>query len=505
MKSRPETGCGISIATWLLRFAALGMACALSTSAAIAQSQTPTLAVQSTPIAVASTDSMSEARVVLENPGADSLQNISLAQWNSDGIKVELGAPSAKVCASKSQIVWQVKLTIPSAAHLPGTVVLDASYTVAKVPHHVYATLAVKSDAPAKLVDATLDGTPDPVSEQRPSAVYLLVTNYLDVPVTVTVPTPSLSAGLKIPPVPSFPVNAHSMAGRRIELQTEGRVTPGVQPVAIDVDVTWNRDGQADERHFVLTKPVTVGVFFESDLLKALSIPSFLMLPGCLVIFTMQLMLSLGIMGLKNLSNLPSLSVTSPGFWIPSITLSWIFVLVYYWITGVNCLLSYGIDDMRNIWVASILLGVAAFLIAGAVHQEWRKEHVPTSLDTPFEILSKMGKSGLTVERPRVKFKIDNVEVTAFAIEKIREDQTIVWVAAPIEISWRTTTEAQELKRQFDAIVNGDRKAERLVEILRAAGDGATLSFTTNGSVPNPYHLKLDAITQYAPNSLIVG
>jgi hypothetical protein len=126
-------------------------------------------------------------------------------------------------------------------------------------------------------------------------------------------------------------------------------------------------------------------------------------------------------------------------------------------------------------------------------------------MDTAFEILSKMGKNGLTVDRPRVKFKIDNVEVTAFAIEKIREDQTIVWVAAPIEINWQATPEAQEFKRQFDAIINGDRKASGLVEILRAAGDGAPLSFTTNGSVPNPYHLKLDAITQYAPNSLIVG
>ena len=505
MNSRPGTGCGISIAAWLLRIAVLAPACALPASAAVAQSQSPALTVQPASISVASADSTSEARVVLDNPGADSLQNLSLTQWNSDGIAVQLGPPSAKVCASKGQIVWQAKITMPSAAHLAGTVMLDAGYTVAKVPHHVYATLAVKSDAPAKLVDATLDGTPDPVSEQRPSAVYLLVTNNLDVPVTVNVPTPSLSAGLKIPDIPSFPVNAHSMAGRRIDLQTEGRVTPGVQPVALDVDVTWNRDGQADERHFVLTKPVTVGVFFESDMLKALSIPSFLMLPGCLVIFTMQLMLSLGIMGLKNLSNLPSLSVTSPGFWIPSITLSWIFVLVYYWITGVNCLLSYGIDDMRNIWVASILLGVAAFLIIGAGHQEWRKEHVPTSMDTAFEILSKMGKNGLTVDRPRVKFKIDNVEVTAFAIEKIREDQTIVWVAAPIEINWQATPEAQEFKRQFDAIINGDRKASGLVEILRAAGDGAPLSFTTNGSVPNPYHLKLDAITQYAPNSLIVG
>jgi hypothetical protein len=484
-----------------MRLAALGVACGLPASAGLAQ----TLAVQPTSISVASADSVAEARVVFENSGAKSLRNISLTQLNSDGIVVELGSPGATVCASKCQIVWRAKMTMPANVHLPGTVVFDASYTTAKVLHHVYVAFAVKSDAPPKLVEVALDGTPDPVSEQRPSAVNLMVTNYLDVPVTVSVPRPSLSAGLVIPDIKSFPVLAHSTAAQRVDLKTEGRVTPGVQPVAIDVDVTWTRDGQADERHFVLTKPVTVGIFFESDLLKVLSIPSFLVLPGCLVIFTMQLMLNLGIMGLKNQSNLPALSVTSPEFWIPSITLSWIFVWIYYEVTGVDCLLSYGADDMRNIWVSSILLGVLLFLGIGLVNREWRREFVPTSMDTPLETLSKMGRHGLKVERPTVMFKMDNVEVTAFAIENIREDQTIVWVAAHIAIDWQSSTEVQELKRQFDEIINGSRDAGALVKILCAAGDRVTLAFETNGSVPNPYHLKLDAIARYADNQLIVG
>jgi len=501
MKSDSGTGCAISISALLVRSTVLAGSCVLAASAAQAQS----LAVQPSPLSVASADSKAEAVVVFENTGALNLKGVSIAALNSDGITVVLDRQKPTDCAPKCQIVWKASMTTSSSVHLPGTVVFDASYTSAKVLHHVYASLAVKSDAPPKLVEVTLDGTPDPVSEQRPSAVYLMVTNNLDVPVTVSVPRPSLFAGLEIPDIQPFPVIPHSMAARRVILQTAGRVTPGVQPVALDVDVTWIRDGQTDERHFVLTKPVTVGVFFESDLLKLLSIPSFLVLPGCLVIFTMQLMLSLGIMGLKNQSNLPDLSVTTPGFWIPSITLSWIFVWVYYKLTGVDCLLSYGVDDMRNIWVASILLGALIFLGIGWGNREWRKEHVPTAMDTPLETLSKMAKRGLTVERPTVKFKMDNVEVTAFVIEKIREDQTIVWVAAHIAIDWQQTAEALESKRQFDLIINGNRDAAALVAILHAAGDKATLTFESNGSVPNPYHLKLDAITRYTPNGLIIG
>jgi hypothetical protein len=500
---RPKTKYGFSVfqLTSVLRLIELGSVCALCSLTAFPQA----LQIQPPSISATSAGFTAEARIVLQNPGNEILRNVSLGYVSNDGITAELGKPSAAVAVSKGQIVWPARIIVPSTAHLPGTVIFDASYGTGKTVNHQYASIALQSDGAQKLIDATLDGTPDPVSQQRPSAVYLLITNNLDVPVHVCANPQSLSGGLEIPHIDPFQVPPHSTAARRVDLKTRFRVTPGIQTMALDVNVRWTRDSQNDQRSFTLTKPVTVGVFFESELLKALSIPSFLLLPGCLVIFTMQLMLSLGIMGLKNQSNLPSITIASPGFWILSISVSWLFVLAYYGITGVNCLLMYGLSDMEIIWVASIALGAGTYLAIAWRYQDWRRDHVFTSSDTPIQVLDKLGRNGLGPLLPRVKFKINDLEFSGFVIEKINEDQAIAWVAPHISVSWEDSSAAQALQKRFNTIMNGSRDPKTLADLFDFAGNKAVLTFETNGVVPNPYHLKLDAVTEYMSSDLIVG
>jgi hypothetical protein len=464
-----------------------------------------TLLVQPTPIAATSAGFQAQARVVFQNSGSDTVREVSLSSFSNDHISAQLGRPPATEVLPKGQLEWPVSILVPSSAHLPGLLVFDVSYKTGKVVGHVYASLPLQADLSQKLVDVTLDGTPDPISQQRPSAVYLIVANNLDLSVNVSaVPQPTYG-GLKIPSIDPFHVPPHSMAAQRVELQTGFRVTPGVQPAAIDVAVDWTRDGQKDERHFVLTKPVTVGVFFESELLKALSVPSFLLLPGCLFIFTMQLMLSLGVMGLKNQSNLPDLTIASPGFWILSVSFSTLFVGAYYLITGVNCLLSYGLNDMGIVWIVSILFGAGFFLLIGWRYQDWRKEHVVTSADTPPVIINKLAKNGLSLRLPRVKFKLGNQELSGYVIENIGENQTMAWVSPHIAVVWKDSAEAQAQKREFERVMNGNRDPNSLASMLNASANLVTMNFDTAGVVPNPYHLKLDAVTEYLPSDLIVG
>lgn len=463
-----------------------------------------TLQVQPSSITATSAGFIARAQVVFQNSGNDTLRNVSISCFSNDLISATIGKTKATAVLPKGQLEWPVNIVVPSRAHLPGSMLFEVTYKTGNALGHAYASLPLQADS-QKHVDVTLEGTPDPVSQQRPSAVYLMVTNNLDVSVNVSVAAQQLSGGLRISPVDPFKVLPHSGAARRIDLQAGFRVTPGVQPVAFDVDVDWIRDGQKDSRHFALTKAVTVGVFFESELLKALSVPSFLLLPGCLVIFTMQLMLSLGVMGLKNQSNLPDLTVASPGFWILSVSFSSLFVWAYYLITGVNCLLSYGLDDMSIIWVASIVLGAIFYLFLGWRFQDWRKEHVVTSADTPSVILSKLARNGLGILLPQVKFKLGNLELTGFVIERIAEDQIVAWVCPHIALAWKDSAEGQEQKRQFEAIMNKSRDATKLASILNSFPDLVTATFETSGVVPNPYHLKLDAITEYLPSGLIVG
>jgi hypothetical protein len=220
-------------------------------------------------------------------------------------------------------MVWPVKVLVPGGAHLPGSVTFEASYLAGSKVKHAFASLRVSSEGEKKPVEASLEGTLDPISQQRPGFLYLVVTNNLDVPVTINVMSQVSSAAVTIIPVTGFGVPRRSSTAQKIEIDAAPRVTPGPHDVVVDVTANWEgAEHRREERHLALTKSVTVGVFFESELLKALSIPSFLVLPGCLTIFTMQLMLSCGVLGLRNESKLPELTVVSPGFWIVAITFS---------------------------------------------------------------------------------------------------------------------------------------------------------------------------------------
>jgi len=494
---------GGSNMTLRLRITAVGSLWGLLSLPAL--SQNVSIEVQPGSITASSSNFTAEARVILKNPSEERLRKISLGWFSNDGIKAELGKPRATVACPKREIVWPVKISVSGKSHMPGAVIFEASYVARSDVKHLYASLALQGDSAQKLVEASLEGNPEAVSQQRPGAIYVLVTNNIDVPVEVSVGSQVPSKAVQIVGGDPFQVPPRSSAAHKVEIQAASRVTPGVHPVVIEVNASWERAGQKEERHFALTKSVTVGVFFESELLKALSIPSFLVLPGCLVIFTMQLMLSFGVFGLKDVSKLPEIGITSPAFWILAVTFSGLFAPAYYCATGVNYLLNYGGDDLRNVWLMSIGIGVGFYLIIAGATLRHRREHVPSISDSPATVLKKLAKNGLGIVLPQVKYKLNNLELGGFVIEKIQDGQTLVWVAPHITTEWQNNAQAQGLKKQFDDIVNGSRDPAALAEVLEHARDVVTLRFESKGGVPNPYHVQVEAITQYLPAGLIVG
>jgi hypothetical protein len=464
------------------------------------------LEVQPGSITVPSGNFTVDTRIVLTNSSGETLRRISIDQYSNDGIKADPKILSAQTAAAKNEIVWPVKILVPGSAHLPGSVVFEATYLAGTKVGHVFASLALLSEGDKKPVEASLQGNLEPISQQRPGSLYLVVTNNLDVPVAISVASQVSSPAVQVSPVTPFPVRPRSSAAQKIEIDSPSRVTPGAHDLVIDVTATWDGVGQIrEERHFALTKSVTVGVFFESELLKALSIPSFLVLPGCLTIFTMQLMLSFGVLGLKNESKLPELTIVSPGFWILAVTFSGLFAPVYYWLTRVNYLLSYGVDDLRNVWLASIAIGAVVYLAIAGLTLKRRRERVPDSSDEPVTVLKKLAKNHLGILLPEMKYKINTLELKGLAIEKIEDGQTLVWICPRITAEWEDTPKAQALKVEFDDIINGTRDPLALAGVLERAGDLVKTGYESIGAVPNPYHLKVEAITAYLPARLIVG
>ena len=90
------------------------------------------------------------------------------------------------------------------------------------------------------------------------------------------------TAFLDVPP--------HSTESAEMVISAASQVTPGRYVIEFPVTAEWDEAGYHQMRVLTVDKEVSVGVFFESDLLKVLGVPSFLILPGALVLFTMQLL-----------------------------------------------------------------------------------------------------------------------------------------------------------------------------------------------------------------------
>jgi hypothetical protein len=458
------------------------------------------LEIQPNSIPVSISYSEVQARVILKNPTSSAITN--------DGFEVEIGAQPTTSLAASHSLVWPIK--IRNLKRIPGTVLLDAEYRDPKgSTQHVFATVSIASepDGSSKAVEASIEGNFDAVSEQRPGAGFLLVTNNLTVPIQVSVQAQVPTNTFVTPVVSAFEVPRRSVVAKEIKLNAQKQLTPGTYPVVFELTAQWNTGASTEKRRLVVSKQANAGVFFESEVLKALGVPSLLVLPGCLVLFTMQLLLTLGVLGLKNDSKLPQLTVSSPGFWIIAISLSGVFAVLYTFTTGHNYIIRYGPEDLRNVWLASIVVGLVIYLLIAGLTSKHRREYIPTANDSPTTILKKLSKNRLSILRPKVQFKLNGVDLDGYVIEQLDDEQTKVWVIPPIGAEWDSTQDALNAQQKFQKGVDGRSDPETLARQLEDAmqKNQVSVRWGAQKAIPNPFHLKVEAITSYGQPDVVFG
>jgi hypothetical protein len=457
-----------------------------------------------------------QARVILQNAGTKELVRPELVSFTNDSFQVRIDPTPVQRLRPNETCVWTAWLENLDRARIPGTVQFDASYTVPGTPgiRHVYATLSVKAPGlpTEKPVEVSVQGSFDSITENRPGMGYLLIKNNLTVPVkisNVTILRPE-EKGFQTPePVAAFDVPPHSTKTTKITLAAASKVTPGKYVVVFDIQAEWDEGGHHYTRSLMVDKEANVGVFFESELLKALGVPSFLLLPGCLFLFTMQLLLTLGVFGVNRYSKVPDVPVTAPGFWIIAVTFSGLFAWVYSMATGTDYLVRYGVRDLQNVWLWSIVLGAAIYTLIALVTLRWRKQRVPNTSDGQLTTLEKMGRRGLGIQTVRVNFRMDNVDLTASLIERIEDGQTLVWVAPLIVTVWDDTNEARTLQADMTKQIDSRASPSDIATTIKTAQQYkppyiTEIRWETQNSIPNPYHLRVESITQYLASDTIV-
>ena len=456
-----------------------------------------------------------ELRVILHNNGSEDLVRPRLTVFTNDSFQVKIEPAAVSRVRSLEATAWTARVDRLEGARIPGTIQFEASYTVPKVSgvQRAYAALAVKAQAGAldKPIELSVQGSFDAVTETRPGIGHLIVKNNLDVPAKVTA-IKILRADAKSfgdpPKLDAFEIPPRSTQTRTVILPAAARVTPGRHVVIFSVVAEWDEGGHHHKRELMVEKEVTVGVFFESEVLKALSVPSFLLLPGCLFLFTMQLLVTLGVLGVNRYSKVPEVPVTSPGFWIVAVTFSGLFAWVYSYATGTDYLVRYGTGDLSKVWLCSIALGVVTFVLIALVTRHRRQQRVPDTTDDELATLEKMERRGRGILVNPVHFLMNNVDVTAFLLEPIEDGQPMVWVAPQIVTTWADTNEGHAAQAEVEGLINARATPGTIAERIRAAHDAeprlVEVGSRTQNSVPNPYHLKVERITQYgAPEPLV--
>ncbi|WP_147460077.1 hypothetical protein [Actinokineospora cianjurensis] len=152
-------------------------------------------------------------------------------------------------------------------------------------------------------VTVTAEAGPDRVNENRPGSATLVIGTDREGPVRVTAlsvtPPPHTWLEVTCPggrvarwdenPATGqpceFDLAPRSKVSLPVRVGTEGAVVPGTRPAVFRVSA--QEPGRAETAvSLVVTMPVTLEVFGESDILQALGVPVFLVLPGVIIVLT---------------------------------------------------------------------------------------------------------------------------------------------------------------------------------------------------------------------------
>jgi hypothetical protein len=263
------------------------------------------LTVSVTPSEVTLTPGGSAEGVLLVSNGGDTPAEVRVQPRATDAsVTVEVPDTAAVGLKSSVPVPFTVTRTTEGAAQ-DATVVFVVDLVPGQEPSQAaVATLKVKAAASPTLVEAKIEANLENINENRPGSAALVITNPREAEVTVT--TLAVSAPLAVdvtltcpdPDVDELATEAGERStfsecplavGPRsqelipIKLAAEDAVTPGPRSVVVQVTAT---SGGEDRQSVVASSNFTVDVFAESDILKSIGVPIFLLVPGVIIVVT---------------------------------------------------------------------------------------------------------------------------------------------------------------------------------------------------------------------------
>lgn len=364
-----------------------------------------------------------------------------------------------------------------------------------------------------QMVKVSLMTTLTVLQEGRPRDVDVMVHNVSTMPVAVESVSAAVSPDGRICPwrwasrardappscarAPSAwspqPVAPDAVGVFRFRVEAVSRSQSGDHEAVFTTRVSFEEAGVQRQAEIVSAHRFSYAVLGESEFLTGVGVPSFLLLPGFLVLMAYRIPARrAAARGVE----LPALDASAPEFVAVSATLSILAIPVYWAVTWTlgsprTYLQGYGVRDLITVWLASAGIGFTAFTLPWAWSRTSADRRTPRTSDDPRTLLRRLARAGGSLVLPQVRFTAESgPERQGFRLAGRPDQPDEVWCVPAILCVIDPAAPAPRV----DEVQNALRgSAQELWRVVRGRQD-VTLSWAP-GVLQHPVKVTTEAIT----------
>lgn len=337
--------------------------------------------------------------------------------------------------------------------------------------------------------------------------MYLIINNVATIPITITQVHLYKPAFVNVTPPEksSLPIALAPQQAVALEYLVEGaeQVQAGKHTLVFVSELTWQRGAQTMHATLTTSHKFSVGVLGESEILTVIGVPSFLLLPGFLMVAAFRFLKTR--VYPKEAS---SLELKSPEFWMLAVFLSGLAAFAYPYLTTWvkwlgpprDYLSGYGLRDIMIVWNGSVLCGALAWSVwygGGRLYRWTLFRNVPTENDTELQTMQKLAGNKMGFALEQVDIQIGGQTQRVFLLERERASRSKVWVAPPIHY-WIVSPELDQLITAFNNLLDQTDKADEMAYVMREGIKMGILKFEwdTRGVLHSPAEIEKSAIVK---------
>ncbi len=286
----------------------------------------------------------------------------------------------------------------------------------------------------------------------------------------------------------------------KLDAVADDRVRPGEQQLVFRVPV------KVGGAHFdlVATQTAKVGVAGESEVLTALGIPSLLLLPGFLVLATASIFWRARFLRDESDDGAFPFPLKEPESWVLTVIGSAVILFVA-WLLGIDLLDQYGLTELIVLWLVSMALGFAIYVVAQLISNYRRRSRIPRDSDGPIAILEKLAKQRLDLQRPHFSYDTGSGTVELYLLQPENEKRPSTWSAPKIVYTWTDLDE--DLNARIQDQLDRSHDAAALAASLRKGVEKGALSvsFAGNNAVRSAVMVTTEKVKGLASPMVMAG